>query len=561
MQNRGLIDKVSWPGGKTGAFLLAILLAIFFSYRMGNRHFADPDEGRYVEISREMVDSGDFITPRLNGFRYFEKPPLFYWMQAVIQKVLGISETSMRLWVFFFAILGCLGVFFVGTKYYSTAVGLTSSAILATNILYYAHSRLIILDLVLSIFIGGALWCFFLAFVKPLGGFSGSYMMLSGVFAALACLTKGLIGIVLPGIIVFFWMICTKNLKKIKEIFHIPAICVFLIIFLPWHVVMCLRHADFAHFYFVVEHFLRYTSTIHNRCQPFWFFIPILLLGFMPWTGFALVGIKNAFRKAIAVQDSENIFFLCWIFCGLIFFSLSESKLVPYILPILPPLALTTGISLVNSLDTGGKDLKNGIWSSVILLVVVFIAYLFLGKPAVVDVLKNQDAMFLVNVFAGLLVASLAILVFSCKIPPVATLLAYVFVSMNMMWTINEAAVFYQEVKKPSTKRMAETINFNLRKSEDLVYCYGRYYQDFPVYLRSTVGVVDFVGELEFGASSEQHGSRLLTKNEFWQLWTTANKRIFLLLSRERYREIFAAENPAHRVLDFDKNFVVIMNK
>jgi len=544
-----------WLSGVKGVISLFLLLMFFFSYEMGNRPFADPDEGRYVEIPREMVVTGDFVTPKLNGLKYFEKPALFYWMQAASMKIFGINETSMRLWVVIFAILGCLSVFLIGSQCYSIPVGLISSGILATNILYYAHSRIIILDLVTSVFVSGALWCFFWVFVRE----NHNKKVIGGMYAlaALACLTKGLIGVILPGLVAFLWIAFTKNWSKIKEILYIPGILLFLAIFLPWHILVAYRNDDFLHFYFYVEHFLRYTTTIHARYQPPWFFLPILLVGFLPWTGFSLVALKESMFR----RNSENIFFLSWIFGILAFFSCSNSKLIPYILPILPPLALITGINIVKSLDTGNRDFKTGVWCNVILFIIAGIAYFF-AKPNITDVLCNEDATLLINVFAGIFVVAAIILIVSLhvNVSKVAVILAYFFVSANIMWTINKAAVFYQEIKKPSTKSMAETIKMN-RMKDDLAFCYKRYYQDFPVYLNSTVGVVDYVGELEFGANAEKNNDKIFSEEAFWDLWSSSEKRIFLLLSREDYKKVFLSRNLVHTIFDFDKYFIVITNK
>jgi 4-amino-4-deoxy-L-arabinose transferase-like glycosyltransferase len=243
------------------------------------------------------------------------------------------------------------------------------------------------------------------------------------------------------------------------------------------------------------------------------------------------------------------------------FFSFSSSKLIPYILPILPPLALVTGIALTESLYLGTKDFQRGVWTNGMLFLAAFIAYFF-AKSEIEEVLRNPGATLLITVSAGLLILAEGILIFSLyfKVSKTATVFAYIFIGANIMWIFNKASVLYQEVKKPTTKQMAETINLNKRE-EDLVFCYKRYYQDFPVYLNSTVGVVDFVGELQFGANADPNNDKLIIENKFWELWNTTNKRIFLLLSRKHYREIFAMKNPIHRILDFDKYFAVITNR
>ncbi|GHT96334.1 hypothetical protein FACS1894122_14610 [Alphaproteobacteria bacterium] len=129
------------------------------------------------------------------------------------------------------------------------------------------------------------------------------------------------------------------------------------------------------------------------------------------------------------------------------------------------------------------------------------------------------------------------------------------------MWVINKASTYYQDVKKPSTKNMADIIRLNKNK-DDLVFCYDRYYQDFPVYLNSTINIVNFVGELEFGSNAEKEKHVIWQDKEFWDFWKTTDKRIFLLISKEKYREAFVASKIGmHNILDSDKNFTVISNQ
>ena len=542
------------------SLLLFALLSIFFGHELGNRPFADPDEGRYVEIPREMVVSGDYITPRLNTLKYFEKPALFYWIQAASVKIFGINETSMRLWPALFAILGCLTLFFVSTLCGSSiASALTSAGILATSLLYYAHSRLIILDLALSVFISGALWCFFLVFVsniKRKGREKKVLIILMYALSALACMTKGLIGIVLPGMVAFLWIAFTNNWKKIKEMLYLPGILTFLAIFLPWHIAVSLKNPDFFNFYFIHEHFLRYTTKVHQRFQPIWFFLPITLLGLFPWTGFAITALGNAMKS---IKKSENIFLLAWIFGILGFFSLSNSKLIPYILPIFPPIAYITGTMLSDVEDI--LNFKIGTYLTIAISLILVVAFSF-AKEQITDVMANPDVIVIMSVFGVVMATSLGILLCGIffKLDRMLVVSLYMFLSANMLWIINKAVPYYQEIKKPSTKDIAGTIKINM-KDGDEVFSYGRYYQDFPVYLNSPVGIIDFVGELEFGMNAEKDKKVIFKTDEFWDFWSTSSKRIFLLLSRADYRKLFSDKNFDHTILDFDKNFIAISNK
>lgn len=548
-----------WPKGLRGLSFLIIILGIFFSFEMGNRPFASPDEGRYVEIPREMVVTGDYVTPRLNGMKYFEKPPLFYWMQSATIKAAGINETSMRFWIVLFAILGCLSVFYVGAKCYSRNVGVMSAGILATSLIYYCLSRIIILDLVLSTLLCGSLWAFFLAFVRENQAKIPKKYLIIAMYAlsALACLTKGLIGAVLPGFVVFLWMLFTSNWRKLKEILYIPGILVFLVIFLPWHVLAAQRNHDFLYYYFVVEHFLRYTTEFHDRYQPTWFFIPIILAGMIPWTGFSLISLKNLIKKSIE-RNSENIFLACWIFGIFGFFSFSHSKLIPYILPIVPPMAFMTALFIDKC---NQRDFCIGAVINVVLFLVAGTAY-YLARGEVSDVLQNADARFLLNIVIGILVAIGIVFLFSIfsKISKKIAVMICIFLSGNMLWTLNKLVPYYQDEKKPTTKKVAKYVRANKTK-DDLVFIYNYYHQDFPVYLNDTTGVVNFVGELEFGSNSEPEKSKLISEEKFWELWNTTKQRIFLILSRGSYRKVFAERTQIHNVLTFDKNFIVISNK
>jgi hypothetical protein len=185
-----------------------------------------------------------------------------------------------------------------------------------------------------------------------------------------------------------------------------------------------------------------------------------------------------------------------------------------------------------------------------------------MAKEEISDILLNPNAVLLLNIFAMLLAVAAIIPIYSSyrNFSKVGVMAAYIFISANMMWLINKASVFYQEARKPTTRELAELINMN-KKPGDLIFCYKRYYQDFPVYLNSTVGVVDFVGELEFGAKADKNNDKLIAEDDFWKLWNVTSKRIFLLMSREHYREVFAIKDLTHTVLDFDKCFIVIMNK
>ncbi|MEI7668841.1 MAG: phospholipid carrier-dependent glycosyltransferase, partial [Pseudomonadota bacterium] len=190
--------------------ILTILISALFLINIGARPFSAPSESRYVEIGREMAESGDFVTPRLNYVKYFEKPPLFYWIQALNTKYIGIDAFSARLPTAFFTVLLCLATYFLAmTLYNEKRTAWLSTFVLATTIYTFSLSRIVLVDLPVSLFMVLTLTSF-LYFIKyPESRFRNIAIYLMYVFAALAVLSKGLIGAILPGAVIFLWL-CFK---------------------------------------------------------------------------------------------------------------------------------------------------------------------------------------------------------------------------------------------------------------------------------------------------------------------------------------------------------------
>ena len=172
------------------------------------------------------------------------------------------------------------------------------------------------------------------------------------------------------------------------------------------------------------------------------------------------------------------------------------------------------------------------------------------------------DFQVLAAAVAGMFLVLSIVLVLTAfaKIPRNFSVFLSVFLAANIMWTLNKAVPYYLEAVKPSTQKMAETVRYNWTK-DDLVFSYNHFWTDFPVYLGHTTGLINFVGELEFGVKSEPDKSPIMEEEKFWQLWNKKEKRIFLLMTRSEYRRIFVERTNIHKLLDFDSNFVVITNK
>jgi len=255
-----LISRLSW-------LWIIPLLAIWFSLFLGNRPYATPDEGRYVEIPREMVVTGDYVTPRLNGVKYFEKPPLFYWIQAANIKIFGLHEWAMRLSCLLFGLVGCVATYLFGRRFYGPHVGLAACIILATSPLYYALSRLIILDMAVTTLLTLSLFSFLMTVYTPPAFQRRLWAWAFYGFSSLAVLTKGLMALAISGPVILIWALSTGRWKDLWPAYIPSGALIFFAITAPWHILASIENPEFAHKYFIVEHFLRYTTSLHLRSQ------------------------------------------------------------------------------------------------------------------------------------------------------------------------------------------------------------------------------------------------------------------------------------------------------
>lgn len=310
---------------------------------LGQRPLFVPDEGRYAEIAREMSINNDFVTPYLNHIKYFEKPPLFYWLTTGTIKLFGVSIWSARCVNAILALLGCLMTYLTGRKLYGRTAGLMAAVVLGTSTLYFVMAHMVSLDLPVTVFLSGCFYAFIIAVQYPKGMMRRLFIWLAAVAAALAVLTKGLIGLVFPGMIILSWIALTKQWRLLLQIYLPSALLIFLLIAAPWHVLVTQRNPEFFYFYFIEQHFLRYTLPEVGHYQPVWFFIPVFIAAFFPW----IVMLPTMLWK-LRPQRNE-LYFLLWAALVFVFFSFSKSKLIPYILPVIPPLALLTGRYIANA--------------------------------------------------------------------------------------------------------------------------------------------------------------------------------------------------------------------
>ena len=326
--------------------LLVVFACIWFS-NLEYRKLVNPDEGRYAEIPREMVASGDWTTPRLNDIKYFEKPALQYWATATAYTLFGEHQWTARLWSALTGFLGVLMTFFAGRRLFGQETGWNAALVLGSSLLYVLIGHINTLDMGVSFLLSAAVCAFCLAQSGVTDARKRRYWMFAAWAAvALAVLSKGLIGLVLPGAALALYVLVERDWRLPGRLHLLPGLSLFLLITVPWFVAVSLANPEFARFFFIHEHFERFLTKAHGRYQAPYYFIPVLLMGMLPWTVTLVDALARAWKREPEKKFQVQRFLLLWIVVVFVFFSASSSKLVSYILPMFPALALLTGARL-----------------------------------------------------------------------------------------------------------------------------------------------------------------------------------------------------------------------
>lgn len=543
--------------------VLAVVAGLWFCALLGLRPLGNPDEGRYTEIPREMAASGDYVTPRLNGVKYFEKPPLVYWLSALTIRQFGVNAFTARLWNGLFALGGLLMTYAAARRLYGRGAGIWAAVVLATSPLYFVLSQIILLDMAVAVTVSGALFAFILAVREPRGVRRLGWFLACYGFMALATLSKGLIGIALPGAVIFCWVLLLNRWRALWPFYPVTGTALLLAIAAPWHVMAARANPEFLDFYFIHEHWLRFTTRIHGRYEAWWFFLPILIIGLFPWVFFAWQAVADALAGGWKARrrQSEAWFFLIWIVFIVAFFSKSQSKLIPYILPVFPAIAVLLGRFAAGIWQgQSAKAVRWGAWAfggTAILLVVV--AFVMPG-PQKQPALAAWLPVLRVAVGGAMGVGAAAVFLGLRRDQARFMLGAVAVTCAVFLLGINIGGTFFY---KTSTQSLAMILKPMLQ-ADDRVYCVGYYPQDLPVYLDRLVSVVDYHGELDFGIAAEpsRTASRFLEREDLARQWSPSARGVcsYAVMRKSTYDKWFSKSGIAHRVIVESGGFVLVVN-
>ena len=339
--------QVSW----LGLLLPSALMAVCFLSGISALGLTGPDEPRYAAIARDMARTGDWVTPRLNGQPWFEKPPLYYWLAGASFRVFGEGEFAMRLPSVLAAVLATLAAAWAALR----ACGLDAATFtllmlpVTIGLIGFSHSAAPDMLFAALLAATAAAAAEMLQSKRP--GMPSKIAF--GFLLGAATLAKGPAAVLLAGGAVLLWSLMARQFRAAFRFFHPACLLAFAAAAVPWYALCTARNPDFFRIFFLEHNLQRYLTPVFQHPQPFWFFGPVLLAAVFPWTALVAPLILDASRalKKGEWRDSPSLFFGCWVIAPLLFFSFSESKLPGYILPAVPPLVLILAATLARRLS------------------------------------------------------------------------------------------------------------------------------------------------------------------------------------------------------------------
>jgi 4-amino-4-deoxy-L-arabinose transferase-like glycosyltransferase len=546
---------------KSRAFLwsLAGMFTLVWLYALGIRTLVPPDEGRYAEMAREMLVTGDWITTRLNGIKYFEKPPLQTWMNALSFAVFGIGDWQARLWT---GLCGLASVFltgYAGYKVFNPRVGFYAALVLGSCFYWVACGQIDSLDMSLSGMMAIALCALLIA---QRDGATDTerrnWMLLCWAGMALSVLAKGLIGLVLPGAVLVIYTLVSRQWNLWARLHLGKGLLLFFAIAAPWFILVALRNPEQPHFFFIHEHFERFLLKTHHRESFWWLFFALSAVGSVPWLGMLGQSLWLGVKRE-AGEFRPRLMLLVWIVFIVLFFTKSNSKLPGYILPIFPALALLVGLYL----EVGtrrSRMIAAGMMSAVgvALLVVVTQMPKMARHAGEGNLMIEFQPWVMAAGFVALAGGGFALLhARHMRRDLMAVSLALAgFLSTELI-----LAGFEPYGKQRAGLPMLSSIQAEL-KPDSTIYAVGTYEQSMTYYLQRTVTLVDYWDEFSFGLKQQPELS-IPTVDAWLVVWHAHAARGIqdVAFIRADIYEKLKQQGVPMRVISQDARRIVIANK
>jgi 4-amino-4-deoxy-L-arabinose transferase-like glycosyltransferase len=548
-----LIVRKSWMLGAAAALCTALWFAL-----LAQRPLYDPDEGRYAEIPREMLSGGDWVIPHLNALAYLEKPPLQYWLTALAFRGFGQNEFTARLCTGLAGYVSLAAVFLLGRRLWGFDAGLRALLFASASTLFVLVGHQLTLDMLLSFCLTAALGCLIAAQVRrEAGGHWRAWMLGCWAAMALAVLTKGMIGVLIPAASVCWYLAWQRDWLLLRRLNLRWGVPLFAAIAVPWFVLAARAEPQFLRFFFIREHFQRFLTPIEHRTEPWWFFAPVLAVGILPWLAQAARALAGTVmdRTPRGQFDAAR---LLWTWCMfvLIFFSFSDSKLVTYILPAVPALAL---------LCAGRKDWdKRGTLLTGALLTLASGVALLAYMGGTWSSAESRALLPLTRPILGLACALWALGALVCAVcvlhgRPLAAL-----AGLCVAWFLASAALLVAADAAQSLYSGKE-LALALRRETDAdpagtlagvpIFAVQTYQQSWPFYLQRPVVLVDYRDEFDFGLTqAPQRGIASLP--QFAEAWRPLGRGFAVMRPGTRDR-LSALGVPMREIARFPERVIV----
>lgn len=533
--------------------MVILLCAVLWFGTLGQRDLFDPDEGRYAGIPAAMVDSGDWLTPRLNDFKYFEKPVLQYWGTAVAFKLFGKSNASARLWTALLGFSAALFSMLVAFRLYGHKAAIYAFLLSISYLMVVAFGHYLTLDMALSALVVIGIGSLVIAHSnRERESQTRNWMLVGWAALALATLTKGLVAVVLPAGTVVVYSLWQRDWGLWKQLHLFKGVLLFLLITAPWFVMVSIVNPEFAEFFFIHEHFNRYTSEVHNREGPIYYFIPVLLLGVSPWLVTSLRSLYSPGFRWMPDRPgkfSPERFMWTFIAVTFCFFSLGQSKLPGYILPILPILAVISGGQIVSRGQVNADR-----WVMLSFALIFLIGAFNVGQLANGHFIVEQWESYTPWLIGSGILFLLAFAALSFK--KLAKLPAFAgaaVASLAAALLIVSGAESLAESR--SSRVVADVISENL--PADVPIFTFRYVPEAGVfYLGRPVTLVEYEGEMAMGVRLEPEKA-IKTQDEFLAIWQNLDQAA-LVLKVKRLKELKQDQLPGRVVYKGPKLMVII---
>jgi 4-amino-4-deoxy-L-arabinose transferase-like glycosyltransferase len=400
-------------------FLAALAFFIPFS---ADIPITDPVESNYALTAKEMVLSGDWLSPRIYGHYWFDKPVMTYWLIAASYKVFGFSEFAARFPAMLFSAASvAFAYWFSRIIFNNRQAALYSTLVLATSLEFWVLSRMIITDAVLFFYTSVSLATFYLGMQDK----KAIWYVLAYATAGLAVLTKGPVGIILPGIIVFVYIICTRQWRLLSKLFIIRGGAIFLLVAAPWYVLMYQVHGqEFIDTFLGLHNYLRATVSEHPKDNVFYYYLVLFPISLLPWTGIFFKAVFSVIKRE---KSSVQTFLVAWILTMVAFYTMMATKYPTYVFPATFPAALLIGQYLRQMQEQQNR--KFWWWLSLPTIILLIIAG---GAPQLISMAIGKNLLLSSAIFLGLIIAWLQIKGNTDRLP-VTTALTAIIISLLLI--------------------------------------------------------------------------------------------------------------------------------